>query len=128
MIGVENSSMEISPVNECEYSVVWSDKVVTRSLDNDRPASRTYSGIDYGKVDRTFREVRITGSEREGCELNVVRRYLVTDVDDLTSWVDRKDCSFDRTHEVVGTAKVSQQRNHYFGAAVRISISVPGSS
>src|SRR4030095_2483803 len=106
MICMEYASLGISSVDEREYAIIRPYKIMPGCVNCDSSSICSYTWVYDCEVNGTLRVLGKAGSKCESCELNVVGRYLVTDVDDLTSRVDRKDHSFDRTHEVVCTAKI----------------------
>ena len=84
MISVEYPSLRIPRVDECEDAVIRSDEIMPGRVNCNNSSTCSYTGIYDCQVNSALRVFGKAGSKCKSSELNVVGRYFVTDVDDLT--------------------------------------------
>ena len=90
-------------------SIVGTDEELIRARDQNRFAIRTNARIYHGNMNGAGRKVSVATQEVESPCLNILRRNLVSDVDNAGVRIDGKDHTFHRAGKIVLSAKVSQE-------------------
>src|SRR5581483_9856708 len=98
-----------------EETIIRADKNMLVSLNHNGAACRAYARINHGQMNRAWRKVVPTSTQREGPSVNILRWDVVCQVYNLCLRIKREDDAFDGGHEIVGSAKVSEQSNHLEG-------------
>ncbi len=94
-----------------QHAVVGCDEILPGGLGHNRAAGSAHAGIDHHHVHGFFREKAIGLGQHESGLGHLVRRYLVTDINDLRGWAQAQDDAFHGAHEVVGEAKIGEKSN-----------------
>ncbi len=100
--------LALSFVDVTKDSVVWTYEEAVTGSDNNRPARRTHARINDRNMDCSFRKRWIGRDQCEGGGLDVLRRYVVSDVDDYSGWVERKDYTSQRGGKVISSSEVGE--------------------
>ena len=89
-----------------EQPVIGADKELLGAFDYERTAVRTDTGIDDRHMNRTRGKVPVTRQQIERGRFDILRRKVMSDVDDLRVRVLRKDDSLHRPDKIILGAEI----------------------
>src|ERR1041384_591802 len=100
--------LSFSFANPTEQTVIRTDEKLSGTLNDDCATTRTHAGIDHRYMNRAVRKVFVAGEQVEGSAFDVLRRNIMSDVDNLNFGIDRKNHTLHRADEVVLSTKVRE--------------------
>src|SRR5512143_2371737 len=99
-------------VNQAEKAVIRAYEIITFRHGYDRPPAAPYAGINDGEVNRPFWEMTVRGLQ-DVCRFpDVLRRYFIRDIDDLSLRVDLEDDALYARRKEVPRPEIGCQRNN----------------
>src|SRR5260370_2020898 len=129
-VGMTNDEALLLPlVNDRQYAVVRSDKILILCADQQRPALGSHARVDSHDVDCCWRKVGVGGGNRQRTVEQVERRDIVRDVHDGYIGIDLQDYAFQRSDKMVVRSVVSCECDDRVGQWIlspRISCALRG--
>src|SRR6266550_7070056 len=92
-----------------ENAVIRSDKHLVPGHDQNRTPGRTDTRIDNCQVNCLRRKGSVRSQQSESAGINIVRRYLMCDVNEIYVWISGKDATLHRRDKIISRAEVSQK-------------------
>src|SRR5262245_9545060 len=99
-------------VDVAEKTVIRADKKMLTRLDRDPAPRRTDTGIYDCQMNGPQRKIVIAGAECECRRSDLLRRDLVSDVDDPDLRINRQDDTFDGWYKIIASAEIGEQGDH----------------
>ena len=89
-----------------KYTVIGAYISSVRRLDENRTSRRSHAGVDDRQVYGVPWEISADGCKDKGSMPDVLRRYLVANVDQSHSGGQTEDDTLHRRHETVAVTKI----------------------
>src|SRR5215469_16623118 len=101
--------------DQAEQSIVGSHKELLTGMNHQWLALGSDTGINDCDVDSPGRKACLTGQEHIGRRDNVLRRYLVRNIDTDSRRIPTENHSFHRRNEIVRLTEIREQGDNWRG-------------
>src|SRR4030042_718915 len=98
--------------NHCEKAIVGSYEKIVLSHKKNGLSVPPYLGIHYRQVNRSLWKIGIGVGQDKGSFPNIVRAYLVGNIDKKTLRIDVQNHALHRSNIMVFCAKIGEQSNN----------------
>src|SRR4030042_6397126 len=98
--------------NHCEEAIVRTDETVILGYEKKRLPCPPYPWIHHGKMDCSFWKIGIGISQDKSSFPNIVRAYLVCNINKKTLRIDIQNHALHRSHVMVFCAEIGEQSDN----------------